>query len=68
MLWDRSPTLDESDRQAKCVLCSRDIAREPIVRLLNGQRLEFDKGECRLIFDRLVAVYGTSFGFELRDS
>lgn len=56
------------DRQAKCVLCSGDIAREPIVKLLNGQRLEFDKGECGLIFDRLVSVYGTTFGLQLRDS
>lgn len=60
--------MEKSDRQAKCVLCSGDIAREPIVKLLNGQLLEFDKGECELIFDRLISVYGASFGFQLRDS
>lgn len=60
--------MEKSKRQAKCVLCSGDIAREPIVKHLDGQRLEFDKGECELIFERLVSVYGTSFGLQLGDS
>ena len=57
----------KSYEQPKCVLCRRDITKEPIVKLLNDRRLAFDKSECEAIFDRLTSVYGTNFGLQFTD-
>jgi hypothetical protein len=50
-----------SDTDLRCILCSKLIDWEPIVKTIDGKKLHFDSPECVDTYMKYKSVYGSSF-------
>lgn len=50
-----------SEKELRCVMCSRPIAWEPHSEVIEGKEYSFDSVECANTYKRLKSLYGPSF-------
>jgi KaiC/GvpD/RAD55 family RecA-like ATPase len=50
-----------SDTELRCVLCSKLIDWEPIIKVIDGKKYAFDTLECMNTYKKFKSVYGSSF-------
>ncbi len=51
----------KSDRELRCVMCSRPIDWQPYSEVIEGKEYNFDSTECATTYKRLKGLYGPSF-------
>ena len=51
----------KSEREIRCVMCSRRIDWEPHLEIIDGKQYSFDSADCATTYKRLKALYGESF-------
>jgi KaiC/GvpD/RAD55 family RecA-like ATPase len=51
----------KSEKEIRCVMCSRQIEWEPHLEIIDGKQYNFDSAECATTYKRLKALYGESF-------
>ena len=51
----------KSEKEIRCVMCSRQIDWEPHLEIIEGRQYSFDTAECATTYKRLKALYGESF-------
>jgi KaiC/GvpD/RAD55 family RecA-like ATPase len=51
----------KSEKEIRCVMCSRQIDWEPHLEIIEGKQYSFDTAECATTYKRLKALYGESF-------
>jgi KaiC/GvpD/RAD55 family RecA-like ATPase len=51
----------KSEKEIRCVMCSRPIDWEPHLEIIEGKQYSFDSSECATTYKRLKALYGESF-------
>jgi KaiC/GvpD/RAD55 family RecA-like ATPase len=51
----------KSEKEMRCVMCSRQIDWEPHLEIIEGKQYSFDTAECATTYKRLKALYGESF-------
>ena len=51
----------KSEKEIRCVMCSRQIDWEPHLEIIDGKQYSFDSAECAKTYKRLKALYGESF-------
>jgi len=51
----------KSEKEIRCVMCSRQIDWEPHLEIIGGKQYSFDSVECATTYKRLKALYGESF-------
>jgi KaiC/GvpD/RAD55 family RecA-like ATPase len=59
-ITDRGIVL-KSEKQLRCVMCSRLIDWEPHVEIIEGKEYNFDSIECSNTYKKLKSLYGSSF-------
>lgn len=57
----RKGILVKSDRELRCVMCSRLIDWEPHTEIIEGKEYNFDSTTCADTYKRLKSLYGPSF-------
>jgi hypothetical protein len=51
----------KSQKELRCVMCSRLIEWEPHSEVIEGKEYSFDSAECANTYKRLKSLYGPSF-------
>ena len=51
----------KSEKELRCVMCSRQIEWEPHLEIIEGKQYSFDSAECATTYKKLKALYGKSF-------
>jgi KaiC/GvpD/RAD55 family RecA-like ATPase len=51
----------KSEKEFRCVMCSRRIDWDPILEIIGGKQYSFDSTECATTYKKLKALYGESF-------
>jgi len=51
----------KSEKEFRCVMCSRQIDWEPHLEIIEGKQYSFDSVECAATYKKLKALYGESF-------
>lgn len=51
----------KSEKESRCVMCSRQIEWEPHLEIIEGKQYSFDSAECATTYKKLKALYGKSF-------
>jgi KaiC/GvpD/RAD55 family RecA-like ATPase len=51
----------KSEKEIRCVMCSRQIDWEPHLEIIEGKQYSFDSAECATTYKKLKALYGESF-------
>ncbi len=51
----------KSEREIRCVMCSRRIDWEPHLEIIDGKQYSFDSADCATTYKRLKALYGEGF-------
>jgi len=51
----------KSEKETRCVMCSRQIDWEPHLEIIEGKQYSFDSTECATTYKKLKALYGESF-------
>jgi len=51
----------KSEKESRCVMCSRRIDWEPHLEIIEGKQYSFDSVECATTYKKLKALYGESF-------
>jgi len=51
----------KSEKEFRCVMCSRRIDWEPHLEIIEGKQYSFDSVECAATYKKLKALYGESF-------
>lgn len=51
----------KSEKELRCVMCSRPIERQPHSEVIEGKEYNFDTTECANTYKRLKSLYGPSF-------
>ncbi len=51
----------KSEKELRCVMCSRLIDWQPHIEVIEGKEYDFDSAECAATYKRLKSLYGPSF-------
>jgi KaiC/GvpD/RAD55 family RecA-like ATPase len=51
----------KSEKEIRCIMCSRRIDWEPHLEIIDGKKYNFDSADCATTYKRLKALYGESF-------